>query len=117
MRFVARWRDRRKQCSPACLPRLFTRLFPEGTENELVQCELAMLCKTCQYPLKQLTEPRCPECGRGFDPKDPRTFDVPQRAWFTRPQAWLAFVLCAFLGFLVVRVGIILFNWLNFGAM
>src|SRR5690349_12693310 len=34
-----------------------------------------MRCLTCQYDLKNLTEHRCPECGRAFDPNDPYTFD------------------------------------------
>lgn len=29
-----------------------------------------MLCQNCAYPLINLTEPRCPECGEGFDPRD-----------------------------------------------
>ena len=33
-----------------------------------------MRCKTCHYSLENLTEHRCPECGRAFDPADPRTF-------------------------------------------
>jgi hypothetical protein len=32
-------------------------------------------CKGCQYSLANLTEPRCPECGRAFDPNEPSTFD------------------------------------------
>lgn len=35
---------------------------------------LRMRCKTCHYSLSKLTEHRCPECGRAFDPKDPGTF-------------------------------------------
>jgi hypothetical protein len=31
-------------------------------------------CKTCHYSLANLTEHRCPECGRPFDPHDPSTF-------------------------------------------
>lgn len=31
-------------------------------------------CLGCSYPLKSVTEPVCPECGRCFDPSDPRTF-------------------------------------------
>lgn len=37
-----------------------------------------MRCLSCQYDLKNLSsggEPRCPECGREFDPKNRRTFD------------------------------------------
>jgi hypothetical protein len=35
-------------------------------------------CIGCGYPLRALPEPRCPECGREFDPGDPRTF-LPNR--------------------------------------
>ena len=31
-------------------------------------------CLHCNYPLRGLPEPRCPECGNGFDPHDPRTY-------------------------------------------
>ncbi len=31
-------------------------------------------CLDCGYILDHLPEPRCPECGRTFDPEDPRTF-------------------------------------------
>lgn len=31
-------------------------------------------CLKCGYWLTGLAEPRCPECGRAFDPLDPRTF-------------------------------------------
>jgi len=30
-------------------------------------------CLDCDYPLRGLPENRCPECGRGFDPDDPKT--------------------------------------------
>lgn len=33
-----------------------------------------MRCLTCGYDLRGLPEPRCPECGRGFDPNDAATF-------------------------------------------
>jgi hypothetical protein len=36
-----------------------------------------MRCKSCDYSLAKLTEPRCPECGREFDPNDPSTFVSP----------------------------------------
>ena len=32
-----------------------------------------MRCLDCRYNLKHLTEHRCPECGRAFDPKDAGT--------------------------------------------
>ncbi len=31
-------------------------------------------CKGCGYCLNELGGPTCPECGRSFDPADPRTF-------------------------------------------
>ncbi len=33
-------------------------------------------CLGCGYILDHLPEPRCPECGRGFDPLDPETYFV-----------------------------------------
>ncbi len=34
-------------------------------------------CLGCGYILDHLPEPRCPECGRGFDPNDARTYYAP----------------------------------------
>ena len=31
-------------------------------------------CLGCDYILEGLPAPRCPECGRGFDPNDPSTY-------------------------------------------
>jgi hypothetical protein len=36
-------------------------------------------CLGCGYDLRGLTENRCPECGRPFDPDDPGTYDCGQR--------------------------------------
>ena len=36
---------------------------------------LGVRCIACQYDLRGLTTGVCPECGRGFDPDDARTFD------------------------------------------
>jgi hypothetical protein len=33
-------------------------------------------CTKCRYPLRGLPEPRCPECGKPFDPANPETFFV-----------------------------------------
>ena len=35
-----------------------------------------MRCLDCHYSLKNLTEHRCPECGRAFDPLDARTYGM-----------------------------------------
>ncbi len=34
----------------------------------------AKICLDCGYDLDHLTEPQCPECGRGFDPKDGQSY-------------------------------------------
>jgi hypothetical protein len=38
------------------------------------------LCIGCNYPLRGLTEPRCPECGRPFDLVDRETFNSAVRS-------------------------------------
>ena len=38
---------------------------------------LTARCKSCLYPLRDLSAPRCPECGRTFDPFDPHTMNAP----------------------------------------
>jgi hypothetical protein len=32
-----------------------------------------MYCKHCLYDLRYVSEPRCPECGKPFDPADRTT--------------------------------------------
>lgn len=52
-------------------------------------------CLGCGYVLDNLPEPRCPECGREFDPNDARTYlPKPRRGW----PYLLAAILCT-LGF------------------
>lgn len=45
-----------------------------------------MRCLSCDYNLSHLTEHRCPECGRAFDPNDPATFQRPTTT--TMRQRW-----------------------------
>ncbi len=50
-------------------------------------------CLTCDYPLLSLSENRCPECGRGFDPADPRTMRTPRSPgkiarYLLQPPRW-----------------------------
>ncbi len=42
-------------------------------------------CRQCGYLLRGLTEPRCPECGRPFDPEDPNTMDLPEHLRLGKP--------------------------------
>lgn len=44
-------------------------------------------CLTCGYALHGLVEPRCPECGRGFDPAQPSTYAQRKLERYERP--WL----------------------------
>ena len=48
-----------------------------------------MRCLSCNYELKNLTEHRCPECGRAFDPADPATFRSPGE-WQSQSKLWQA---------------------------
>src|SRR5438045_4421546 len=51
------------------------------------------LCLTCGYALRGLPTPRCPECGREFDPMDPATMNMgrelsPLAKWVLGPVRW-----------------------------
>ncbi len=48
-----------------------TERTPQAVEGENVAPKQ---CRGCGYIIDHLTEPRCPECGRQFDPDDPRTY-------------------------------------------
>jgi hypothetical protein len=41
-----------------------------------VEQSLVARCLMCDYSLRGLPENRCPECGRAFDPDDPRTMNM-----------------------------------------
>src|SRR5687767_9257598 len=51
------------------------------------------LCLSCNYPLHGLPTPRCPECGREFDPANPATMNMgrpltPMKLWILGPMRW-----------------------------
>lgn len=55
-------------------------------------------CLDCKYSLVGLAENVCPECGRGFDPSDPRTYLGELPRWLTSggrevSRLWVSFVL------------------------
>jgi hypothetical protein len=47
-----------------------------------------MWCKNCGYALDGLSENRCPECGRGFDPNDNTTFEEYDLVTVRRAFRW-----------------------------
>lgn len=53
-----------------------------------------MQCRTCQYSLEEISERRCPECGRDFDPGNPTSYiDRSASAYSARETAVVAWVL------------------------
>src|SRR5258708_9755694 len=55
-------------------------------------------CIGCGYRLIHLTVNRCPECGRAFDPDDPRTMSLGRplwrwQRWLLRPLGWRSIAL------------------------
>ncbi len=57
-----------------------------------------MYCKQCHYPLSLLRSPSCPECGRGFDPGDARTFRRYPGRRRLGLKVWLVLLLAVYVG-------------------
>lgn len=70
-------------------------------------------CLRCGYVLEYLPEPRCPECGRTFDPADPRTF----RRDGPRPFEWQLTLLVAVVDMLMLPVCWWLVHWMSAGTV
>lgn len=47
--------------------------------------EYERYCRSCRHSLRGITSRRCPECGRAFDPNDPKTMRIPDH-----PENWAA---------------------------
>jgi hypothetical protein len=68
-------------------------------------------CKTCNYPLTNLAERRCPECGRAFDPADPRTWALSDDAGRRfRRLSWAVLVAIIVLALFLIAAAIPLFQ-------
>jgi hypothetical protein len=57
-------------------------------------------CWECGYSLRGLETPRCPECGRAFDPNDPPTMNMnthvgPVARYLMKPPGWPVHLLTA----------------------
>jgi hypothetical protein len=67
---------------------------PKSTEQaQQTTAQPIGLCLDCGYALCGLPTPRCPECGREFDPLDPSTMNMgrpltPVIAWVLGPLRW-----------------------------
>jgi hypothetical protein len=46
------------------------------------------VCLGCGYPLRGLSEHRCPECGRGFDPQDEHSYRTRRWQIFAATPRW-----------------------------
>ena len=69
-----------------------------------------MRCRQCHYRLENLTERRCPECGRGFDPHDEATFDAGK----LEPSTWFTFYRTSACVFAAILVALSLaLRWLS----
>jgi hypothetical protein len=90
-------------------------ISPQRTQraqrNDQVQCEVTMLCKSCHYPLKQLAEPRCPECGRAFDPHDPTTFETTVIGAGSRLLRFVGYTIFAMVVFAMFWFIVLLWVW------
>ena len=55
---------------------------PSDRPSSQITAEPPRYCRRCNYNLHGLTAPRCPECGREFDPTNPKTYrSRPARGW------------------------------------
>lgn len=65
-------------------------------------------CIGCEYPLRGLGHPECPECGHKFDPADRRTYNRLGILTYTRKlyrgEFVVAVFLVLFLGFLALGI-------------
>ena len=71
------------------------------TRNEPFCLPPGARCLRCDYLLRGVSEPRCPECGQPFNPSDPDTIRLPGRKppWWQRygdtPSWWHLATICA----------------------
>lgn len=53
-------------------------------------------CLECGYNLRALTEHRCPECGRAFDPEDSESFGPRSAVFDAEAAGAVALLVCVF---------------------
>ncbi|QQE13769.1 hypothetical protein JD969_10000 [Planctomycetota bacterium] len=51
-------------------------------------------CMHCEYNIAYLTDHRCPECGRSFDPSDPTTYFGPYQERTKPPYTTFFISIC-----------------------
>ncbi|MEW6251852.1 MAG: hypothetical protein AB1716_14495 [Planctomycetota bacterium] len=79
----------------------------QPVSSSLLPADSPAMCLGCGYRLRGLTQPRCPECGRAFDPRDPATWRRPSRRWeMAEPPGRLFHIpLAALCGWLLIQAG------------
>ena len=85
----------------------------ESTKIDPVSNEPERYCSNCGYALRGLSPatPRCPECGRAFDPADAKTYrQRPLRRW-GRHVKRAAFAIAALLLILIAVWGWFFWGW------
>jgi hypothetical protein len=76
------------------------------------------LCLDCNYPLRGLTAPRCPECGLEFDPANSDTMNMGapltrKAQWVLGPMRWPTIAITLVAAALVLWVTRLPRNWLD----
>lgn len=73
-----------------------------------------MYCRKCRYDLHAIASRACPECGRAFDPANPRTFDpIPQARSVSIAVLAVALLLLVVMQALVIVVRSTFNEWVS----
>ena len=71
-------------------------------------------CRNCYYVLENLPEPRCPECGRGFDFNDPASYTI--KPPLVRWKLWMPGLIMALGGGLALYAFVVPFAGFGWAA-
>lgn len=84
----------------------------DATMTQHQPAPASIYCRQCGYQLVGLSESRCPECGRPFDPGNRRTFRSCPLRWYHSPVLWrLALLLMILLLIPLGQLGWLYWGW------